>query len=289
MKATITFSFIFLTVFIYSCSSDVKQTDSAESIEVQEESASISEDIPDESPSFILPSAFHVSSLLQRAGLEFEGIDCNSADNIALYNTKNSRLLNFGVYSADLFFCVLKDEKDLSKQYIKCLQQISEETGMGSIFNAESILERFEQNIENKDSVLSLILEVQKRTDMHVERSNEEHTAMLIFCGAWLEGMHLGLNNFQQNKNLELGKRLFEQACLLENLIVGLSAYPDPDETTQSLLAEMERVFASIKETEAFQKGDYGLIETPLPESAMMKISSNLNSLRNQVTLNEDS
>lgn len=288
---------ISISLFLFSCgvgSENVNENDTQGDIEEEilnevndDDKESIEEEPKLEDNTFILPSAFHISSLLQRAGLTFEDGVCNDPGNVNLYSSKNAKLLNFGIYSADLFFNVFKDQNDVSKKYIKVLKQLSEETGMGAVFNSESILERFEKNIENKDSVLFLVLEIEERTDMYIERTNEEHTAMVIFTGAWLEGMYMGLKSHSDSKSEELARRLFEQACLLENIVEGMQNHPDEEPYIKKVSSELEKIFTIIRKTEAFSKGDYGLVETPIPYAELERLSNELQSFRNRIILNK--
>jgi hypothetical protein len=292
------FKFLLLlvcSVLLWSCSSsDSSDTNTAtDSKQIEDEVSEVDETQPQEPgddgedfPAFVLPSSFHISSLLQRAGLDFDEGVCNNPSNVNLYSTQSIKLLNFGVYSSDLFFNVLKDQNDQSKQYVKCLKQISEETGMGTIFNSNDILERFEQNIDNKDSVLFLVLEVEEQTDMYVERTNEEHTAMVIFTGAWLEGMYLGLLSYDDSKNEELARRLFEQACLLDNIVAGMQIHPGDDPIIMKVTAELEAIFNTVSSTDAYQKGDFGLVESEVPIAAISTLTKQIGQLRSNITKN---
>lgn len=287
MKLRYLFALLFpLSLLSCSGNNEDKTVDNSESIEISSEQLTEEDAFGEEASSFIIPSAFHISSLLQQAGLEYDDDAYNAVQNAQFYESKNDKLLNFGIYSTDLFFSVMKDQNDLSKQYIKVLKNISDETGMGSIFNASEVLNRFEANIENKDSILNLILEVQENTDMFIERSNEEHTAMLIFTGAWLEGMHLGFLSFNSNKDEELGRRLFEQACLTENVVAGLQAHPSGDENINKLRTEFENLHKLISETEAYKAGDFGLVSSKVPSEKMTAIGAKLKSIRQGVTMN---
>jgi len=158
---------------------------------------------------------------------------------------------------------------------------------MGTIFNSNSILERFEKNIDNKDSVLFLVLEVEEQTDMYVERTNEEHTAMAIFTGAWLKEMYLGLLSYADSKNEELARRLFEQACLLDNIVAGMQIHPGDDPIIKSVTAKLEAIFKTITNTEAYQKGDFGLVENAIPSQAMTTLTKQIGTLRSNITQNK--
>ncbi len=245
------------------------------------------QEMPERESSSVLPSAFHISGLFKKSGLEFSEGLTNSPSNVEKYNSRVSKLLNFGVYSADLFYCVLNDQNQLSKEYIAKMKKLSEETGMGEIFNTDNLLKRFEANVGNKDSVMEIILQVQEQTDMYVERSNEEHTAMVIFSGAWIEGMYVGITSYGSNKNEELGKRLSEQAYMLEPIIRGLTIYPGQSEeltTFVSGLTELNQLFIS---SENYSEGAFQFDENSLTEAELNALTGIIGRVRNNITLSE--
>src|SRR5690606_330739 len=111
------------------------------------------------------------------------------------YVSKNTQLLNLGVYTSDLCYAVLNNQSQLSMEYFKAVKSLSEQVGMASIFSSGPLFERFEKNIGNRDSVIFIMADLQEQTDLYVKRSDQEHLAMVIFAGAWAEGMYIGLNN----------------------------------------------------------------------------------------------
>ncbi|MCB0481745.1 MAG: hypothetical protein KDC83_09950 [Flavobacteriales bacterium] len=209
----------------------------------------VSEEDSDE-PEFIIPSALQISSIFRSSGLVFVDGICNNPANTANYYSKFEKLLNFGAYSADLFYCVLNDQSQLSIQYLKSIRQLADETGLSGIFNAGPIFERFEKNIGKQDSVINIMLEFQEKTDMLIAEQNEEHTAMIIFTGAWVEGMYIGLDAARASENEMLRERLVEQMTILPNLIKGLEIQPNKNAETEGLqkkLVEVQTYFDSIE------------------------------------------
>ncbi len=114
----------------------------------------------DEDYSFMLPSPIQVAAMFSQAGLEFENELVNPASNIDKYNTKTSKFLNFGVYSADLAYSVLNDQQQLSIDYLNSVKTLSESIGMPSVFGGSGLLERFEKNVGNQDTILRILTTV---------------------------------------------------------------------------------------------------------------------------------
>lgn len=213
------------------------------------EEVMVTEEDSDE-PEFIIPSALQISSIFQSSGLSFVDGICNNPANASNYYSKFEKLLNFGGYSADLFYCVLNDQSQLSIQYLKAVRQLADETGLSGVFNAGPIFERFEANIGKRDSVINIMLEFQEKTDMLIAEQNEEHTAMIIFTGAWVEGMYIGLDAARASENEMLRERLVEQMTILPNLIKGLEIQPNRNAETekfQKSLEEIQTYFDSIE------------------------------------------
>lgn len=201
-------------------------------------------------PEFIIPSALQISSIFQSSGLSFVDGICNNPASASNYYSKFEKILNFGGYSADLFYCVLNDQSQLSIQYLKAVRQLADETGLSGVFNAGPIFERFEANIGKRDSVINIMLEFQEKTDMLIAEQNEEHTAMIIFTGAWVEGMYIGLDAARASENEMLRERLVEQMTILPNLIKGLEIQPNRNAETekfQKSLEEIQTYFDSIE------------------------------------------
>lgn len=213
------------------------------------EEVMVTEEDSDE-PEFIIPSALQISSIFQSSGLSFVDGICNNPASASNYYSKFEKILNFGGYSADLFYCVLNDQSQLSIQYLKAVRQLADETGLSGVFNAGPIFERFEANIGKRDSVINIMLEFQEKTDMLIAEQNEEHTAMIIFTGAWVEGMYIGLDAARASENEMLRERLVEQMTILPNLIKGLEIQPNRNAETekfQKSLEEIQTYFDSIE------------------------------------------
>lgn len=251
-----------------------------------EETQSSMDDIPEDND-FIIPSAFHLSSLFQKSGLAFSDGLVNSPENVSLYGTRMSKLLNFGVYSADLFYCVLNDQNQSSRKYLKAMKQLSEEAGMGEIFNTKTILENFEANIDNQDSVLKYVLQIQEQTDDYIEKTNEEHTAMVIFTGAWIEGMYVSLESYSSGQNVELGKRIVEQTYMLDNIIKGLELHPGDPEELKTLSDELKQLHKSVSASEDYPKDQYSFHEHTLSPEEIMSFKSALSPIRSKLTKNQ--
>ena len=118
-----------------------------------------------------------------------EGITANP-ENASKYVGKNTQLLNFGVFSADLAYTILNSQSQNSKSLLVAVKELSEGIGFGSVFNQNGLYDRFESNLGNQDSILNLLVEIQENTDVFVSENDLRAETYVIFGGAWVEGMY---------------------------------------------------------------------------------------------------
>jgi hypothetical protein len=239
---------------LFSCGNEsANSPEDVEQVEVVDEIVQDSDESDD--PEFIIPSALQISTIFKSSGLTYREGLTNSPDKTSDYYSKFEKLLNFGGYSADLFYCVLNDQSQLSIKYLKSIRQLADETGLSGIFNTAPIFERFEANIGNKDSVVNILLEFQEKTDVLIAENNEEHTAMIIFTGAWIEGIYIGLDAAVANENDALRERLMEQMTILPNLMSGLDYQPNKTAEMDDLKSKLKSIDDYLGSIEGF-KGD---------------------------------
>ena len=279
-------SIALVATLLWSCGSDPGTEQKA----IEDNIEAVVEDVVveienDEDADFIIPSALQIHTIFKTSGLKYIDGIANAPENTSKYLSKFEKLLNFGVYSADMFYCVLNNQTQLSTQYLKSIRTLSDETGMSSIFNSGPILERFEANIGNKDSVLSIMLEFHEKTDILIAENNEEHTAMVIFTGAWLEGMYIGLDAARNGENEILRERLIEQMTIIPNLIKGLKIQPNKNDQTEALLAQVVALSDYFNSIEGLTGADkYSYDVSVLETSNYVEFYNQISVMRNEIT-----
>lgn len=233
---------------------------------------------------FVMPSALQITSIFSRQGAEFNKQFCNELSNVKNYVTKESKLLNLGIYTSDLCYCVLNNQSQLSIEYLKAVKKISEDVGMASIFSSGPIFERFENNIGNRDSIIYIMADLQEQTDLYIKRSDQEHLAMMIFAGAWAEGMYIGLQDTENLKQSnDIVPRIVEQMTLLANLIRGLEIQPAQTEEVkkyQDMYLDLRTFFENIEGVN-LETFEYDL--SKITDEDLMKIKEKVSEIRNTI------
>jgi len=201
----------------------------------------------EEEVSIVLPSAVEIMTVFKSAGLSYQsglGLESNKASS---YNTKHERSIVLGVYTADLAYNVLNGQSQHAIDYLNAVKSMSESLGLSSIYENEALLKRFEANVSNEDSTIAVLSEIQMITDDFIEENELERVALVIFTGAWLEGMYLGVEaNDDYNVNA-VAERVDEQMRILNNLIKGLESQNYEQEQTIALITSLKTINSSYR------------------------------------------
>lgn len=170
-----------------------------------------------------LPSPLQVASIFKKSGLSYNSGATSDPDKAETYTSDLQQMLNFGVYSADMAYCVLNEQSNEARKYLEEITFLAEKIGMEVVFENKDLMDRFDANIENKDSIEILMVDIQERTEIYMDENDMQHQQAVHFAGAWTEGMQLGVYDFKKNPQKEgVGSQIAEQMSILSNIIKGL-------------------------------------------------------------------
>ena len=209
-----------LTIAIISC---------GEPQQVEDDTSDMSEievtqmDNPEENGFlYTLPSPLQIASIFRRSGLTYVPNLANNPGNVSNYNTKLIQKLNFGAYAADLAYSALNEQNQACIEYVQALSSLSESLWMTNVFSSVSILNRFENNMGNADSLGYIISDFQMELDNYLEENGLSTNSLVIFTGAWIESMHLALHDLieileKEDKDAEMDILLVNLAKISEH------------------------------------------------------------------------
>ncbi|MDF1672631.1 MAG: hypothetical protein P1U41_03955, partial [Vicingaceae bacterium] len=158
--------------------------------------------------------------------------------------------LNFGVYSADMAYCIMNNQTQESINYLNTLRKLSEKMWMTDVFNSLGLSERLESNVGNEDSLIYIMADLQMQMDDYLEENGMGSTGYIIFAGAWVETMYLGTKVNENERNEKLISRLSEQAIIIDGVIKAIKQ-TDEDGDYADLIADLEGInkhFAGFNE-----------------------------------------
>lgn len=172
-----------------------------------------------------IPLPLEAAEIFKNEGVIYDKNYLNTLDNVINYTTNTQKALNFGVYGVDLSYATIFDQTQTCMQYINCSKKIAEELGLTTIFDAETI-ERIENNIENKDSILNIAEQSYRQADSYLKNSQQDELAALIIAGGWIEGLYLGTRQATKNmENSQINQKINNQKKSLKALINLLESF----------------------------------------------------------------
>jgi hypothetical protein len=188
-----------------------------------------------------------LTSLFESSGAVYRPELLNSPDKSGNYVTSSKKALNLGVYAVDLSYTKVSEQLETAGRYFNAMQRMAEEMGIPSDY-FRNTAERFDKNIDSKDSLIKIANEVYMASDNYL-RENERYAASAqIILGGWVEAIHIATNVAASTKDMEIIERLADQKTSLSNLINMLSEYNSDVDVNRHLekLKQLQPVFNSF-------------------------------------------
>lgn len=282
----LTISFIALSIVFVSCngnSDDQKNQESIEGIDTNLKTDNIADD---NEVTYSLPSALQIAYVFKKSGADFMPTLLNDKANATKYNTNNyKRAINFGIYSADLAYCLFNKKYQESKEYLKACKDIGTYLGLNQAFESDNIAQRFDKNISDEDSVIKIVSNVQLKTDLMFEQNKQKHITVIAFAGAWTESMYIAVEAYAKDKNKKVLESLLEQLLLSETIIKALKSHQNSEKEIPALIASIEKInkqfnnIAAVKA--AMQKEEeMDFSNMPVTDNELKAITESVKTLR---------
>jgi hypothetical protein len=173
---------------------------------------------------FSIPSPIQTSLLIKGLNVPFNSSLLSPADNLDSYSTEYQQALNLGVLGTDLGYASLYNQNSYSVRYLAAVQKITDKLGLGAAFDKQFLI-RFEKNLSNQDSMLIIMSDAFKKSDIFLKNSDRKAASALILAGGWIESMYLASELNIQKPNVKIVERIGEQQLTLVSIIEILTEY----------------------------------------------------------------
>ena len=282
------FTILISSTLITSCNSEnsVKTTDK-EVANDDEVTHSIEIDIVDHDFEFMPPSPIQIASILKKANMSYEEGLTNDISNADIYSTKFKQTINFGVYACDLAYCVTNDKYEEAGRYLKVAKKMSAKIGLESIFQSDHLVERFEKNIGNQDSIMDILFHVQMMTDDYIHDNDLRDLSVIYFTGAWVEGMNIGTHTILGNNDHKISVLLSEQMTIARSIIKGLRAVQNQTDDLVDLTDHIDEVVEAYNNLWSVKQEGENIeyLDVELKHEEVISISEMILELREEITL----
>ncbi len=201
-----------------------------------------------------LPTSFEVTTLLVEAGASYILDLCNHVDNVDKYINLKSKALNLGVYGADLSYAATYKQTQETMQYLNASAILIDQLQIGSF--DEKLVQSVEANIDNLDSLITLISDSFYRTYEYLTENEQDELSILVMAGSWIEALYIttqiSIISAQNEKIVEI---INEQSTTLDKLLEVMGPVSETEMSTD-VFNDLVLVQEIYKEAEGDLSGD---------------------------------
>ena len=295
MKFTHRINLVFSTLIaigLASCGSSSSDKDKNSS-EFKEAEESLKEQI--EEVIYNIPSPSEIPYLLQATGAEFNESLVNPRTKVDQYASRTDKAaLNLGVYAADIGYLSSYDKTQEAIDYLNSTKTLADNLGIIGSFDVE-VLQKFEANISNKDSLTRLLDRTIKKAENYLADDNRNKLSALVVTGSFIEGLYISTGLVKtypkdllpdDSRNLVLTpliRVVLEQKKSVSDLLKMLSKLEqnEPIPTIVADLKALESAYAALNIEEQIKNNKANMV---LTDKNLIEITTIVERIRKNIT-----
>ena len=194
------------------------------------------------------PSPAEVVNDMSTYKLVYNSAYLSDVAKVNSFKTDFSKALNLGMYNLDMAYAIANAQGADVLKYLKTSMSEINALGMKTAFD-QFIGKRTETNINNKDSLLTIIDEMYVKGDSYLRTNQRVETATYIFIGSWIEALHIICSTGKDEKDAvqkaRIRKLLWDQRFYLKNIIDLLEEFKSSKEAV-GLRADLFKIHSEI-------------------------------------------
>ena len=228
-------------IFIYGCSGNNKNDKVNLQSLLENETGGV--ELSAESMNQIIesiPSPVEIAMIIKQSGTGFNEGLLNTQQNSTLYTTDKAKALGIGIYSGDLGYINMYEKSFLTFNYLNTIKKLADDISIGQFFDFQTI-KRLAANNDKMDSLIYLSTNNFNKMDAFLRSQQRSHMSLLMVTGTWTEGLYIATRNYMSNGNQEIMEWIGYQKIIVNQLLLGLSAYKD-DEYFGQIINDMTRL-----------------------------------------------
>jgi hypothetical protein len=131
---------------------------------------------------------------------------------------------------------------------------MADELNASYAFN-ESLLDRFSNNIDNKDSLLTLTSDAYHEIDAYLKDNNNHDIAAIALAGGWMESMYLQANSLKTDTSNKMQMKLAQNKYTIQHFIdlIGKIGSSDDYWELKEMFEDVNAVYTDVKNNYSYQ------------------------------------
>jgi hypothetical protein len=295
LKLTAQISIVLSVLFLVSCGGGKKETTSDASEEFDEAAQQIETEM--DRVIVELPPPSEVPFLLMEIGADYNESLLNNIEKADAYKTTRDKMsANLGIYTADIGYLAAYGQSQKALDYVDKCKNLAEGVGISDEIG-RSFVERFERNVDERDSLAAIANDFLEGSNDHLKLVERETVAGLILAGSFVEGLYLAtaiVKNYPEDllpedaRNVILVpiiKLILDQEQPLNDLIILLKDLPDQDsEMLKGLISNLQFLKEKYAELDIKEKLENNRGDLLLQDEALDGITNQAGKIRDYIT-----
>lgn len=241
-----------------------------------------------------IPSPAELPYLLQATGADFNMSLINSKESADKYmSTFDKAAMNLGVYAADIGYLSSYEQTQEALDYLQVAKQLADHLGVVDAVD-QVVLDRFESNIDEKDSLYKIINGAIENVDQYLKTEARNRVAALVTTGSFIEGLYVStelVRTYPKDllpddaRNLILTpviKIILDQEKSVGELVKLINTLPDDDLTNQ-IKADLASLQANYDDLQMDDQIKNNRADLMLTDETLTEITATVNKMRNDI------
>lgn len=184
---------------------------------------------------YSLPSPLEIATITKKYSVEFDTELLHPTSEAINYTTTEAQAVNLGIYSSDLAFVSLYDQKQYASPIFTTLIKLADKIEILEGIN-DTLLTNIENNLDNPDEIKHIIADAFFRSDAYLKENGKELIATYIMTGAWVESFYI-MSDMAVNSTdtTNIYQLIIDQRLVLDNIISTINLQDIDDSTITSL------------------------------------------------------
>lgn len=281
-----------LLLGVYSCGSE-KKKDGTASREFDEAAREIQEKI--ERAVYNIPPPAEIPYIIQNTGADFNPGIINDPRKYEGYLVSPKKAaFNLGIYGTDIGYLSSYGKTQEALNYMDVCLKLTDAVGVQEAIDLK-VLERFERNLSNPDSLGTIINEVISNSEKYLRQAERNDVAALIVGGTFIEALYIAtqiidtypkdmLPDDQRLTILApLVRLLAKQREPLADLVELLNTVSDKDEWIVATINSLQELKSNYDEFDPEERIASGHGNEVLNDEALSRLTRQVDSIRSNI------
>jgi hypothetical protein len=276
---------------VIACGEKKKETGSSEEFDTAK--AQLKENV--EKTLRDIPPPSEIPYIIQGTGADFNPNIVNDYQKYESYTISAKKAaFNLGVYATDIGYLSSYGRTQDALNYMDVCLKLTETIGAKDAIDF-NVLERFEKNLSNPDSLAVIIDYVIANSDTYLQTNDRNNIAALVIGGTFIEALYISTQIIEtypkdmlpDDLRLQvlspLVQMLSKQKEPLKDVIDLLESVDDKDEWEQATINSLNELYKNYSEFDPMGKIAEGKGNEVLNDEALSRLTMQVDSIRTNV------